>query len=250
MRATRSMFSGPAVRAGLVFSLMALVVACGAEATPADSEPGAAPQSTSEQALDSDRELLQRAHEARTIGPDTADVTLDEYVDFACPDCRDFTLRYSEELEALVREENVRYSMRLYPIPRLMRGFQAAEAVLCAGAVGGQEAFLAARIGVFERMDDWRPLLDPRPVLNEIVGTVGVSMNAWLDCTERDAMAPLMLADVRAAVEAGLTGTPTFFFNRAGVFENYVALDAGVGLQGFRDKIQEIRDGAMPDEQQ
>jgi protein-disulfide isomerase len=251
MRATHTRPSVLAIVAGSLFLVAGILVACDAGA---DSGPAADPvdaSSTGEmtaQDLDADRELIRRAHEARIVGSEDADVTLDEYVDFACPDCRAFTLRYADELEALVLEENVLYSVRFYPIPRLMRGYQAAEAALCAGAIGGREAFAAARSGIFEQMDVWRPKLDPRPVLEEIVGDVGIEMEAWRDCVERDAVAPLILSDVSAANRAGLTGTPSFFFNRAGAFEDYVMLDTGMGLQGFRETIRSVREGSLPAE--
>ncbi len=79
--------------------------------------------------------LLQRADSARIFGSETAEFIIDEYIDFACGDCQQFYLTKGDSLKALVEEQDVIFILRVYPIPRLLRGYQAAEAAFCAAAL-------------------------------------------------------------------------------------------------------------------
>ncbi len=161
--------------------------------------------------------LLQRADAARTYGEDDQMPTIDEFVDFACPDCAVFHVERGDSLiNRFVIGAGVNYRFRIYLIPRLMRGYQAAEAAYVAGALAGRGGFEGMMRLLFEHQEEWRYLLDPTPHFEEYARHLGLPMEKFLELLGRDAMAPLILSDIRMAQAMGITGTPTFAFNRPG----------------------------------
>ena len=91
-----------------------------------------------------DETLVQRAAEARVLGAsgDAATVTIYEFFDYSCSTCREFHEQRGDSLKALAGPD-VSLRFHNYIIPRLPRGYAAAEAAACAAGLGGTEAFLA-----------------------------------------------------------------------------------------------------------
>jgi protein-disulfide isomerase len=200
------------------------------------------PSTRGEQAatLEADQELLARADAARRMGPPSA-VVVEEFFDYACPTCAEFHRRSGADLEAFVEREQISFVAHPYPLPRLMRGFQAAEAALCVGALGGSEAFFDMHGRVLAGLEEWRPLLDPRPVLAGYAEQSGVDMSAWQDCVDRDAMAPLILADQGVARARRITGTPTFIFRRSDSELISAVLSNADAFAGFAQALERTR---------
>jgi protein-disulfide isomerase len=190
--------------------------------------------------LSTDLELLNRADASRRLGPPAA-VVIEEFFDYACPTCAEFHRRSGDDLKAFIEEEQVSFVAHMYPLPRLMRGFQAAEAALCAGALGGPDAFFAMHDRVLRGAEDWRPLLDPRPVLSSYAEAVGVDMDAYRDCIDRDAMAPLILSDLNIAAARRITGTPTFIFRKADSQLISAVLSQADAFAGFPEALAQTR---------
>lgn len=160
-----------------------------------------------------DLEILQRADAARTYLADTTRVTIHEFVDFACSTCRGFHTQRADSLKArYVESGDTNFKLHVFVIPRLMRGYHAAEAALCAGALADKAGLEAMQDLLFVNQDGWRRLRDPRPVFETYAGEIGLPMDAFRDCLDRDLMAPLIFADMRLGGRAGVPGTPTFIF--------------------------------------
>lgn len=160
-----------------------------------------------------DVELMQRADAARMYGSDTTKVTIHEFVDFACSTCRAFYLERSDSLHArYVESGEVNLVIHTFIIPRLMRGFHAAEAALCAGALAGREGFEGMQSRLFTDQAEWRARRDPIPDFVAYAEQLGLPIEAFRDCLLRDAVAPLIMADMRTAGLARVPGTPTFVF--------------------------------------
>jgi protein-disulfide isomerase len=188
-----------------------------------------------------DIELMQRADAARMVASETAQIMIDEFIDFACPDCRQFQLEKSDSLQALVAEEDVIFVLRVYPIPRLLRGFQAAEAAFCAAAYLGRPGFWGMARQIFEHQSDWRFLLDPTPVFESYAGNIEVPMDEYRDCVTRDAMAPLIINDIRLASAAGVPGTPTFVFNKRDEFNGEERFYGVQPMSKFEESLERVR---------
>lgn len=189
-----------------------------------------------------DRQLLERADAARTVGTETAQIVIDQFIDFACPDCSNFHLQKADSLLLLVNQEDLQLSIRFYPIPRLLRGFQAAEAALCAGAFIGQPGFFGMLQKLFEHQAEWRYELDPTPIFEGYAESVGLPLDEYRACAARDAMAPLIISDIRMAKDAQVPGTPTFVFNKRGEFTGDVQFYDVQPIARFREALEEVRE--------
>lgn len=187
---------------------------------------GPAAAQTAADSARADLALLGAAEAARTFGAgpggalDPALPTIHEFVDFACPTCRDaFVARYDSVKAAFVETGRANLIVRAFPIPRLLRGPHAAEAALCAGALGGPDAFSHLQRRFYETQADWRFLRDPAPAFRREAADARVDAEAFEDCLARDVVAPLLVADVRLGSRLGATGTPTFVFVAPGATE-------------------------------
>jgi len=182
--------------------------------------------------------LLQRADSARIFGSATADLIIDEYVDFACGDCRNFYMQKNDSLKALLEEQDVIFILRVYPIPRLMRGYQAAEAAFCAAALAEAAGFLGMVNQLFTFQNAWKPALDPTPFFEAYAENIGLNLPAFSECLRRDAMSPLIINDIRMATSAQVPGTPTFVFNKKGA--TYTGDESFYGVQPMEKFIESI----------
>jgi len=186
--------------------MLALPAALSISAVPAAAQTAADSSIT-------DVELMQRADAARMHGTDTTRATIHEFVDFACSTCRAFYLERSDSLKArYVESGEVNLVVHTFVIPRLMRGYHAAEAAFCAGALAGRDGFEGMQHHLFTDQADWRAMRDPVPGFVAYSEELGIPIEPFRDCLLRDAMAPLIMADMRTAGLARVTGTPTFVF--------------------------------------
>ena len=107
---------------------------------------------------------MQRADAARMYGTDTTRATIHEFIDFACSTCRAFYLQRSDSLRTkYVESGEVNLVVHTFVIPRLMRGYHAAEAAYCAGALAGRDGFEGMQRRLFTDQADWRAMRDPVP---------------------------------------------------------------------------------------
>jgi len=204
-----------------------------AQATPTRQQGQANP-------LSADIELLNRADASRRLGPPAA-VVIEEFFDYACPTCAEVHRRSGADVKAFVEAEQVSFVAHMYPLPRLLRGFQAAEAALCVGALGGSDAFFAMHDQVLRGADSWRLLIDPQPVLAGYAEAVGADMDAYRDCVERDAMAPLIIADLNIGAARRISGTPTFIFRKADSELISAVLSGADAFAGFPQALAQTR---------
>lgn len=72
-------------------------------------------------------------------GNPNASVTLIEYSDFECPSCQ----RMHPIFQKLIHQygKNIRFVQRMFPLPQNKNAEKEAEAVLCAGQIGGEKAY-------------------------------------------------------------------------------------------------------------
>jgi protein-disulfide isomerase len=189
-----------------------------------------------------DVELLIRADTVRLQVPEAPDLVLTEFVDLACSDCRAFHLERADSLRALVAEEGLAYALRFYPIPRLLRGFHGAEALLCAGGVGGVEVFRAMQHLLFERQQEWAESFDPGPLLHDYGRQLGLPAG-FEDCLRRNATWPLIASDIQQSVILRIPGTPTFVVSRVGSEAEPEMFYGNQPMARFREAIARVRAG-------
>jgi protein-disulfide isomerase len=189
-----------------------------------------------------DHPLLERADRSRMFGDQNAPVVIEEYVDFACPDCRVFHVEGAPAVnDRFVETGEAYFIFRAFPIPRLMRGYHAFEAALCAGAVADQAGFVAMRDLLFQHQSVWRFRLDTRPLFTEYARTAELPAEEFADCLDRNAMAPLILADYQMAGRLEVQGTPTFVVNRRGTpFTGEERFYGNEPLRRFEEAIERV----------
>jgi len=185
--------------------------------------------------------LLQRADSARIFGSETAEFIIDEYIDFACGDCQQFYLTKGDSLKALVEEQDVIFILRVYPIPRLLRGYQAAEAAFCAAALAEAPGFLGMVNQLFTFQNAWKPALDPTPYFEAYAENMNLPLAAFSDCLRRDVMSPLIINDIRMANSAQVQGTPTFVFNKKGEANGDESFYGVQPMERFIDSIENLK---------
>jgi protein-disulfide isomerase len=205
-------------------------------------------QSEDDRPATDDHPLLERADRSRMFGDQNAAVVIEEYLDFACPDCRVFHREGSPAVHRqLVDTGNAYFIFRAFPIPRLMRGYHAFEAALCAGAIADQPGFVAMRDLLFEHQDIWRHRRDPRKLFEDYARTADLPVEEFADCVERNAMAPIILADYQMAGRYEVQGTPTFVVNRRGLpFTGDERFYGNEPFQRFEEAIERVRARTRP----
>jgi protein-disulfide isomerase len=200
----------------LCFALAALPAA-----THAQVEPLTAADSAS-----ADAAWLAAADAARTFGAgpdgalDPSLPTIHKFADHACPTCRRVYESKTDSVKAaFVATGRANFVVHAFLLPRLLRGPHAAEAALCAGAIGGARGFRAFERFLYTTQSSWRFLRDPEPIFFRGVALARLDPNLFEECLYRDAVAPLMAADLRLGASLGASGTPTFVVVAPGASE-------------------------------
>ncbi len=182
--------------------------------------------------------LLERAVTSRAKGPDSATVTVYEIADFQCPYCARFALNVAPQLHAeYVRTGRVQWIFVNLPLHTHDLAWQAAEAALCAGALG--DAFWPMHDRLFVDQDRWSSAEDPTDTFIGYAETLGLPVEPFRSCLARDAMATLLLQDVTSVVGAQITGTPTFLIMRGDE-----VVDRLVGVKSF-EEWRALLEGAL-----
>jgi protein-disulfide isomerase len=158
--------------------------------------------------------------------PEGAKVTVVEYASVTCGHCAAWQEQVWPEFKAKYVDTNkVRYVFREFPTapaPVAIAGF------LMARCAGPDKYFPV----IHEIMASQREMLlggPPRPVLVRIANGAGLSEQQFQDCvTDEDAI-KAMDTRIKAGIDAGVQGTPTFIVNGEKVADS--------SLSGLSEKI-------------
>jgi protein-disulfide isomerase len=136
-------------------------------------------------------------------GPENAPVTIVEFSDFECPFCSR-VLPTLEQVEANYGDK-VRIVFRQFPLNIHPNAQKAAEASLC-----------AEDQGKFWEMHD-HMFANQRQLsvdnLKAAAGELGLDVDTFAQCLDSGEHAGVVEADMKAGVEAGVSGTPAMFIN-------------------------------------
>jgi protein-disulfide isomerase len=159
-------------------------------------------------------------------GAADAPVTIVEVSDYGCTHCQAFNLESADIIdEEYVQTGQVKWVVLPYALGQQTTA--AAESAFCAEA---QDNFFAYHKQMFEIQT--LPLaLTPAGYL-ESAGRVGLNLETFNSCLENDNFGSLLQENLRAAGNAGVTATPTFFINGVKVEGNMpVRIFEEIGLQ-------------------
>ena len=157
-----------------------------------------------------------------TIGPAHASVTVVEYGDFECPNCK----QAAPAVKLLVRhfKDRIRVAYRHFPLEEVHpHALRAAEASECAA---GQGQFWAFHDALFEH----QPHLEP-PLLRTYAEQLRLDMARYDSGMTDRAHLPRIRADIQSGRDSGARATPTFFV--AGRIQ-----DVSFNLQALFDAVE------------
>ena len=140
-------------------------------------------------------------------GPADAPITLVEYGDYECPQCRLAHVVLQQVFEEV--DDHVRFVFRNFPIAEVHpHACAAAEAAESVAARGGAEAFWRMHDLLFENQDALQ-----HDDLIEYAAAAGVDPSAVADDLASAAERERVQRDVTSGTRSGVRGTPTFFVN-------------------------------------
>ncbi len=148
--------------------------------------------------------------EGRTRGVDDAPVTIIEFADFQCPQCRRFAETSGNQIEEeYVANDLVRMEFRNMAFIGAESVF-AAEAAQCANDQG---MFWEYHDLLFdEQRGENDGAFSPRR-LKRFAGELGLDQEAFDSCLDTAQYRQMVLDETEAAGDAGVTSTPTVFIN-------------------------------------
>ena len=155
-------------------------------------------------------------------GPDDAPVTVVEYLDFECPDCK----RVAPGVALLLKrfEGRVRLVCRHFPLEDVHpHALQAAEAAECAASEG---RFWEMSELLFENQRHLE--LD---VLHALAQRLGLDMSRFSDALATHVHVPEIRAQLAGGLRSGVRGTPGFFVDGT-------ILDVSFGLRSLFDLVE------------
>src|SRR5579884_1146212 len=145
-----------------------------------------------------------------TEGLATAPVTIEEWADFQCPACRQFTVSVAPQLAAgpikAGRAKLVWHDMAFLGQESLW----AAEAARCADDQG---KFWPYHDKLYAEQRAENSGTFSKPNLEQFAGQVGLDRATFDPCLEGDQHLADVQADVKAGQAKGVNATPTFFVN-------------------------------------
>ena len=137
-----------------------------------------------------------------------AKVFLIEYSDLECPFCKSF----HPTMERVLSEygNDVAWVYRHFPLDQIhSKADKQAEAVECAGKLGGNDGFWNMVDKIFEVTPSNNGL--DNSTLPDLAESVGINKSAFTTCLDSGEFAQHVEDDYQAGTKAGVTGTPTTF---------------------------------------
>ena len=157
-----------------------------------------------------------------SLGSPKAKVQLVEYASLSCPHCARFNAEVFPAFKAkYVDTGRVRYTLREMLTPPA----EIAAAGFLLARCAGPARYFKVVDEVFRSQARWGETENLKPIFVEIANNNGLT-EAQLDaCVSNPASFTALNGRVKAAVDAGVSSTPTFFVNGKKVGEGEMSLD-------------------------
>jgi protein-disulfide isomerase len=157
-----------------------------------------------------------------TLGPDHAPVTVVEYGDFECPNCKQAAPAVKLLLERF--DQRVRFAYRHFPLEDVHpHALAAAEAAECAGAQG---KFWEMHERLFAHQDHLKA-----KDLTGYAAQLGLDMALYTAEMDDHVYLQRVREHIESGLVSGVRGTPGFFVNG-------VITDVSFGLRGLFDAVE------------
>ena len=163
--------------------------------------------------------MRQRADRARILGDPAAQVWMVEVSDFQCPFCARFHREtFSEIRTAYITPGKVKLAYVNFPLEMHAHAWPAAEAALCAGALG---KYWEMHNALFTTQETWAKLPNAESTFDSLARSVGVPAAAYRECVGDHVMRPLVQQDFDRSKQSGVASTPTFFLGDTAILGAY-----------------------------
>jgi protein-disulfide isomerase len=194
-------FSGLLVAGAIIFSdKQEAPIAAGTQPTPSRAEEGA-------DAEIAPVDLLALKADDHILGNPDADVLIIEYSDTECPFCKRFHSTMIEVMNQYGKSGEVAWVYRHFPLDQLHpKARKEAEALECAGEVGGNEGFWKYTDELYA-VTPANNGLDASE-LPKIAAKVGLNVNAFSSCLSSGKYAARVERDFADGANIGVRGTP------------------------------------------
>jgi protein-disulfide isomerase len=159
-----------------------------------------------------------------SIGPEDAPVTLIEYGDFECPNCKQAAPAVKLLLEHFPGK--IRFIFRNFPVKE--RHPHAVDAAEAAESAGSQGKFWAMHDLLFDNQ-----LKLEAEDLRRYAQSLDLDLARYPGEVDNHAHLPKISQDTRHGLEAGVRGTPGFFIN--GKFQ-----DVSFGIRQLFDRVAQL----------
>jgi protein-disulfide isomerase len=146
--------------------------------------------------------------DGQTVGLASAPIKVEEYSNFNCVHCKDFSENEEEEfVKKYVDTGKVQFTFRHFPFTNDNTG-NAVEAAYCAV---DQNKFWPMKSLLF-KFNSYTGAFEEGNLIN-YAKTAGLDTQAFSDCLKSDKYISKIVEDRDAAIARGLDGTPYFFVN-------------------------------------
>jgi protein-disulfide isomerase len=159
-----------------------------------------------------------------SIGPEDAPVTLIEYGDFECPNCKQAAPAVKLLLEHFTGK--IRFIFRNFPVKE--RHPHAVDAAEAAESAGSQGKFWAMHDLLFDNQ-----LKLEAEDLRRYAQSLDLDLARYSADVTNHAHLPKISQDIRHGLEGGVRGTPGFFIN--GQFQ-----DVSFGIRQLFDRVAQL----------
>jgi protein-disulfide isomerase len=150
------------------------------------------------------------------VGPEDAAITLVNFSDFECPHCAEFSLALHSVLET--HPDAVRVCFKQYP---LLTHQNATSAAVASIAAHQQGRFVEYHDLVFAHQTALSAAEDPTALLMSLANDAGLNQERFVADIGADSARAQVEADRNEGGEAGITSTPTCFFNGIKMLNGY-----------------------------
>lgn len=165
-----------------------------------------------EQQVDADTQQIPATELAlrsddHVLGNQNADVLVIEYSDTECPFCKKFHETMLEVMDQYRKAGTVAWVYRHYPLDQLHpKAHKEAEALECANAQGGNEAFWTYAAKLFAVTPSNNGLDSAE--LPKIASDIGLNVASFNTCLTSGTYAARVDKDIESGVNVGAKGTP------------------------------------------
>ena len=145
-----------------------------------------------------------------SLGPENAQVTMEEFGDFQCPPCG----KLSEPLNEMQKKYNMRLIYRNFPLPTHSH---AKEAAYAAEAAGRQGKFWPMHDLLYREQAVWSKSPDARPLFQAYAGMLQLDLSRFKNDMASPEVQQKVDTDQRRGAAIGVKTTPTLFVNNQAV---------------------------------